>query len=60
MCVACRTVRVNGILLHEQGCPYQPKSCKWCGQRFTPKMAGQICCDDSCYRSFYDLPDADD
>jgi hypothetical protein len=57
MCISCETVRINGILCHEHGCPDAWKDytreCKWCGQLFRPETRNQDFCDDDCRESYY-------
>jgi hypothetical protein len=63
-CDHCQIVRISGTPTHEIGCPVAWKDykreCKNCGSEFTPESSRQEFCDNSCYCSYYGLPDPDD
>jgi hypothetical protein len=63
-CNSCQVLRVNGVRVHERGCPEAHKDecreCEWCGSSFSPENAGDRFCDNSCYLSFNNLPDPED
>lgn len=63
LCPSCEVLWVNGRKCHESDCPDawrdSRRSCQWCGTRFTPSEPNQTCCDDSCWRSFVGLPEAE-
>ena len=59
MCMSCQTLRVNGMITHEIGCPdawrYYSISCKWCGTEFLPEERYQNCCSHSCGVAYNNL-----
>lgn len=63
-CSSCSPSTINGVFCHEEGCPDEWKDevreCKWCGTEFKPEEAGQKFCDDSCYRSYNNIPEEDE
>lgn len=62
MCSSCEQVRVNGVVVHEVGCPEAWRSgqreCLWCGHMFTPEYSRQECCSHSC-QVIYDGQDCE-
>ena len=56
MCNQCEALTINGLYCHEIGCPEAwkdyPRTCKWCGSKFTPEESSQYFCDDSCAESY--------
>ena len=44
LCDDCSASRVNGVLVHEHGCPSawkdEQRKCAWCGAPYTPERAG--------------------
>ena len=55
-CESCASLTVNGVLVHEAGCPDAWKvdrECKWCGTMFMPKHKAERCCSDECANCFY-------
>jgi len=56
-CDGCYLAMVNGVPCHEQGCPEawrdSVRTCCWCGQEFSPSDESQVCCDVSCFKSYY-------
>lgn len=63
-CEQCQLMRINGVIVHEKGCPdaykHEIRECKWCGTDFEPESNGQRFCDESCNRSFHGLPNEED
>lgn len=59
-CTQCQAMMINGVRCHEHGCPEAWRDrrveCKECGQEFYPDEPGQVCCDESCYCAYYNLP----
>jgi hypothetical protein len=57
-CPDCSASIINGVFVHEKGCPSEWKSykkeCKWCGGEFSPEEKNQICCSEDCLSSYYD------
>lgn len=56
MCVSCVTVRINGVLCHEHGCPDAWKNtireCNWCGAEFIPEEKNQFSCSPDCNEAY--------
>lgn len=56
MCQSCQILVINGIKVHESGCPDAwkdyPRECKWCGTHFIPEEKDQVFCDESCAESY--------
>jgi len=55
-CQQCEAVAVNGVKIHEEGCPDEwldhDLECKWCGAGFTPEFKNQPYCSPCCYHSY--------
>ena len=50
-CDQCEAMMINGVFCHETGCPdawMHEQECDWCGQKFMPEYAEQICCTPEC------------
>ena len=63
-CKSCASSTVNGVLIHEQGCPDAwrdtPIMCMECGCKFLPEERGEIVCLD-CQAEYEDyFGDGDD
>lgn len=58
-CSQCELMMVNGIIVHEIGCPLawrdEIRDCKWCGQEFRPEHDEQVCCDATCLAAWLGL-----
>ena len=52
-CESCDSATVNGVYVHEAGCPDMWKNeireCGWCGQEFKPKYKIDFHCSGQCY-----------
>lgn len=59
MCNSCETLRINGMVCHEIGCPDAWRDytieCKWCGQKFKPETKGIPFCCHTCMTSYYNI-----
>lgn len=55
-CPSCEASMINGVLVHEAGCPdawrTETRECKWCGRPFKPESREQRFCDEDCARSY--------
>lgn len=51
-CDSCAAVTIQGVLVHEKGCPKEPRECRFCGMMFTPERRHQRCCDQACEDAF--------
>lgn len=51
-CDGCTPVMINGVLVHERGCPDawrdEERECRWCGEMFYPRDEEQTCCSEDC------------
>ena len=57
-CDQCQDMTVNGVYIHERGCPNAWKDkmieCKHCGRLFQPHQSpDQTCCSGGCQRAYY-------
>jgi len=56
-CESCDSCTINGVYVHEYGCPdswkTEVRECGWCGSKFKPEMSEQSFCDDECARSYF-------
>lgn len=55
-CDGCTVCRINGVLIHESGCPESWRDykveCKECGCEFWPDHKGQQFCGTDCYEIY--------
>ena len=49
-CDQCDSVTINGIFVHERGCPNIRKECKWCGQPSKGDFCSEECA--ACYHGY--------
>jgi hypothetical protein len=49
-CDQCDSVTINGVFVHERGCPNTRKECKWCGSPTKGEFCDDICA--ACYRGY--------
>lgn len=63
-CEKCQLMRINGVIVHERGCPdaykHEIRECKWCGQDFEPESNDQRFCDGSCFHAYNGMPSEED
>ena len=56
-CESCDSATVNGVFVHEQGCPdmwrNETRECKWCGQKFKPLDKDLYFCGSDCEYAYH-------
>ncbi len=56
-CPSCDSATVNGIFVHELGCPDSYKEiltkCSWCGQSFEADRLHREFCSEDCAEAYY-------
>lgn len=57
ICDSCEAFYVNGVLVHEVGCPDawkdEIRECSFCGCEFEPEEKGQVLCSEDCAIAYY-------
>lgn len=59
LCQSCDPMVINGIVVHEKGCPDrymdEIRICKWCGQEYAPNDLIDDFCSTECGEDYYGI-----